>query len=154
MWHIIILMKAFNGRAATEEYMSTHSLTFSTPEMTLKKFVLWLGEPVPNPRTKENVPRLMLYLEDKDSQSKASKLSELMPDTDDTFRPSGAVTDMYGSEKYAGHIVNGTITKKDITSRSIGESESKFCFQCGSKLKTDSKFCRNCGTKQDANYQK
>jgi zinc-ribbon domain len=147
-------MKAFNGRAATEEYMSTHSLTFSTPEMTLKKFVLWLGEPVPNPRTKENVPRLMLYLEDKDSQSKASKLSELMPDTDDTFRPSGAVTDMYGSEKYAGHIVNGTITKKDITSRSIGESESKFCFQCGSKLKTDSKFCRNCGTKQDANYQK
>ena len=29
---------------ATEEYMSTHSLTFSTPEMTLKKFALWLGD--------------------------------------------------------------------------------------------------------------
>jgi hypothetical protein len=36
-------MKIFNGRAATEEYMSTHTLTFSTPEMTLKKFALWLG---------------------------------------------------------------------------------------------------------------
>ena len=81
-------MKAFNGRAATEEYMSTHSLTFSTPEMTLKKFVFWLGELVSNPKTKENVPRLMLYLEDNDSRPKASKLSDLMPDTDDTFRPS------------------------------------------------------------------
>jgi hypothetical protein len=147
-------MKAFNGRAATEEYMSTHSLTFSTPEMTLKKFVLWLGEPVPNPGTKENVPRLMLYLEDKDSQLKATKLSELMPDTDDTFRPSGAVTDMYGSKKYAGRILKDNLTKKDLTSNGISESESKFCFQCGSKLKTDSKFCRNCGTKQDANYEK
>ena len=154
MPHILTLMKAFNGRAATEEYMSTHSLTFSTPEMTLKKFVLWLGEPVPNPGTKENVPRLMLYLEDKDSQSKATKLSELMPDTDDTFRPSGAVTDMYGSKKYAGRILKGNLTKKDLTSNGISESESKFCFQCGSKLKTDSKFCRNCGTKQDANYEK
>ena len=81
-------MKAFNGRAATEEYMSTHSLTFSTPEMTLKKFVFWLGELVSNPKTKENVPRLMLYLEDSDSRSKTAKLSDLMPETDDTFRPS------------------------------------------------------------------
>ena len=39
-------MEIFNGRAATEEYMSTHSLTFSTPEMTLKKFALWLGDQV------------------------------------------------------------------------------------------------------------
>jgi hypothetical protein len=53
-------MKIFNGRSATEEYMSTHSLTFSTPEMTLKKFVIWLGEQINNPGTKEQVPRLMI----------------------------------------------------------------------------------------------
>jgi hypothetical protein len=147
-------MKVFNGRAATDEYMSTHSLTFSTPEMTLKKFVLWLGEPVPNPKTKENVPRLMLYLEDKDAQSKAAKLSDLMPDTDDTFKPSGAVTDMYGSKEYRSRITNNTLTKQNSTSRDISEPGSKFCFQCGSKLKADSKFCRNCGTKQEANHEK
>jgi len=149
MQYIITLMKAFNGRAATEEYMSTHSLTFSTPEMTLKKFVLWLGEPVPNPMTKENIPRLMLYLEDKDSQSRASKLSDLMPDTDDTFRPSGAVTDMYSSKEYVGRTANDAPTRKDLSSSVIRHSESKLCFQCGSQLKTDSKFCRNCGTKQE-----
>ncbi len=44
-------MKIFNGRLATEDYMSTHSLTFSTPEMTLKKFALWLGEQVNDPKT-------------------------------------------------------------------------------------------------------
>jgi hypothetical protein len=154
MRYIFTLMKAFNGRAATEEYMSTHTLTFSTPEMTLKKFVLWLGEPVPNPRTKENVPRLILYLEDKDSQSKSTKLSDLMPDTDDTFRPSGAVTDMYGKEEYGSRNTNDTLTKQNSTSSEIREPESKFCFQCGSKLKAESKFCRNCGTKQEANHEK
>ena len=51
-------MRIFNGRAATEDYMSTHSLTFSTPEMTLKKFVLWLGEKVESPSDKEQqIPR-------------------------------------------------------------------------------------------------
>lgn len=54
-------MKVFNGRSATEEYMSTHTLTFSTPEMTLKKFVIWLGEQVNNPGTKEQAPANALY---------------------------------------------------------------------------------------------
>ena len=31
-------MKLFDGRSAAEEYMSTHTLTFSTPEMTLNLF--------------------------------------------------------------------------------------------------------------------
>jgi len=89
-------MRVFNGRAASEEYMSTHSLTFSTPEMTLKKFVLWLGEPVSHPGSKERVPRLMLYIQEKTSSGSIRKEdSDLMPDTDDTFRPSGAVTEMY-----------------------------------------------------------
>ena len=56
-------MKVFNGRSATDEYMSTHSLTFSTPEMTLKKFAMWLGEQVPGPGDSKS-PRLLLYIED------------------------------------------------------------------------------------------
>jgi hypothetical protein len=141
-------MKAFNGRAATEEYMSTHSLTFSTPEMTLKKFVFWLGESVSNPKTNENVPRLMLYLEDSDSRSKPSKLSDLMPETDDTFRPSGAVTDMYGHHEYHGQMITGSVTKNDSLSSDARQAENKSCTQCGSRLKPNSKFCRSCGAKQ------
>jgi hypothetical protein len=141
-------MKAFNGRAATEEYMSTHSLTFSTPEMTLKKFVFWLGELVSNPKTKENVPRLMLYLEDSDSRSKASKLSDLMPETDDTFRPSGAVTDMYGQEQHRSQITSGSITKNDSLPSDARQVEGKSCIQCGSGLKQNSRFCTSCGAKQ------
>ena len=88
-------MKLFNGRAATEEYMSTHSLTFSTPEMTLKKFALWLGEQVTSPDSQETVPRLTLFLQEKKSDP-SSQITE--PDIDDTFKPSGAVTEMYGRE--------------------------------------------------------
>jgi hypothetical protein len=140
-------MKAFNGRAATEEYMSTHSLTFSTPEMTLKKFVFWLGESVSNPKTNESVPRLMLYLEDTDSRSKRSKLSDLMPETDDTFRPSGAVTDMYGQREYHGQATT-TEAKNDSLSSHTMQAQNKSCTQCGSRLKPNSKFCRSCGAKQ------
>ena len=141
-------MKAFNGRAAAEEYMSTHSLTFSTPEMTLKKFVIWLGEPIPNPKTKENIPRLMLYLEDTDFRSKATKLADLMPETDNTFKPSGAVTDMYAMRDYSSPIANDNKTRTDSFPSSITDEESKVCSQCGSRVKANSKFCRNCGEKQ------
>ena len=87
-------MKIFNGRAATEEYMSTHSLTFSTPEMTLKKFALWLGEQVTLKGKNDQVPRLMVFLKELDDDK--SDKTEFMPDVDDSFRPSGAVTEMYG----------------------------------------------------------
>ncbi|MGH9979488.1 MAG: hypothetical protein ACRD8Z_27170, partial [Nitrososphaeraceae archaeon] len=86
-------MKLFNARTATEEYMSTHALTFSTPEMTLKKFALWLGEQVTSPDSHETVPRLTLFLQEKKSGA-SSQTTE--PDVDETFRPTGAVTEMYG----------------------------------------------------------
>jgi ribosomal protein L40E len=135
-------MKVFNGRSATEEYMSTHTLTFSTPEMTLKKFVIWLGEQVNNPGTKEQAPRLMLYIEEKGG-GRGKELSDLMPDTDDTFKPSGAVTEMYGG-----------ITSQMTSSKMTGEipepdTDTKFCIECGFKIKADSKFCRNCGSQQE-----
>ena len=140
------MTKVFNGRAATEEYMSTHSLTFSTPEMTLKKFVLWLGEQVNQPAGKEPVPRLMLYIEEKGS-SQHNKDSDLMPDTDDVFRPSGAVTDMYiGAPSTTEEVTQRTMTP---IKEEAPELEVKFCFECGSKLKVNSKFCRSCGAKQE-----
>ena len=42
-------MNRFNGRSAVEEYISTHPLSFSTPDLILKNFVIWLCEPVDDP---------------------------------------------------------------------------------------------------------
>jgi len=136
------MAKAFNGRAATEEYMSTHSLTFSTPEMTLRKFALWLGEQVNLPGG-ERGPRLLLYVEEKGSK----KESELAPDTDDSFRPSGAVTEMYGGIESAP---TEAMTPPQLTplDRETLEPEAKFCISCGNKLKANAKFCTKCGSAQ------
>jgi zinc-ribbon domain len=138
-------MKVFNARAATEEYMSTHSLTFSTPEMTLKKFAIWLGEQVDVPGGKEGaVPRVMLYLEEKQSKSKASFL-ELMPDTSETFKPSGAVTTMYD---FTEEGISAPKSTPPSTDNSV-PNNGKFCIECGSKIKLNSRFCTKCGVKQE-----
>ena len=137
-------MRVFNGRKATEDYMSTHSLTFSTPEMTLKKFALWLGEQIDSPNdNKQQIPRLLSYLEDKDIKTSTS---DYVPDVADRFEPSGAVTDMY-------HGISGTDSStksqlKSAGSKANGE-EVRFCIECGFKLKTNSRFCTRCGTKQE-----
>jgi hypothetical protein len=136
-------MKVFNGRAATEEYMSTHSLTFSTPEMTLKKFVFWLGDQVDRPENKEQVPRLMLYIEEKTNNARAKMHSDLMPDVDDSFRPSGAVTDMYNS------IAPTEKDRQPMPAKEVPNLDAKFCLECGCKLKSDSKFCKSCGARQE-----
>jgi len=136
------MAKVFNGRAATEEYMSTHSLTFSTPEMTLRKFALWLGDQVSVPGG-DRGPRLLTYLEEKG----AKKASELAPDVDDSFKPSGAVTDMYkGAESApASEMSPPQLTPLD---RETLEPEQKFCNSCGSRMKTNAKFCSRCGSAQ------
>jgi hypothetical protein len=131
-------MKLFNARTATEEYMSTHSLTFSTPEMTLKKFALWLGEQVTSPDSNETVPRLTLFLQEKKS-GPSSQNTE--PDIDETFRPTGAVTEMYGTS--ISKI--GKDSHPEV--RQIVE-EKKHCIGCGANLNLNSKFCKTCGAKQ------
>ncbi|HEX6671625.1 MAG TPA: zinc ribbon domain-containing protein [Nitrososphaeraceae archaeon] len=141
-------MQVFDGRSAAEEYMSTHSLTFSTPDMTLKKFVVWLSEIVEN--NGEEVPRIILYLQTRDieneerSQSDETSInqpinfSDLLPDIDETFKPTGAVTDMFNKTEssFSKNIENST------------NPESKFCIECGNTLRADSKFCIKCGNKQ------
>ena len=37
-------MKVFNGKEAANDYMSAHTLAFSTPELTLMRFSFWLGD--------------------------------------------------------------------------------------------------------------
>jgi hypothetical protein len=138
------MAKVFNGRSATEEYMSTHSLTFSTPDMTLRKFAIWLGEQVSLPNG-ERGPRLMLYLEERGSK----KEPELIPDIDDSFKPSGAVTDMYkGVESAAAPTELMSPPQLLPLDRTTLEPETKFCISCGNKLRVNAKFCTKCGSVQ------
>jgi hypothetical protein len=143
-------MRIFNGRAATEDYMSTHSLTFSTPEMTLKKFVLWLGEKVESPSDKEQqIPRLITYLEDRNGRTSAS---DYAPDITDTFEPSGAVTDMFGGTSHSDFDTAVRQSSKTTPTVSTGGSristEDRLCIKCDSKIRPGSKFCVACGMKQ------
>lgn len=137
------MAKVFNGRAATEEYMSTHSLTFSTPDMTLRKFAIWLGEQVNLPNG-ERGPRLMLYLEERGR----TKEQELVPDIDDSFKPSGAVTDMYKGVESAAPTQVMSPPQLTPLDRATLQSETKFCISCGNKLKVNAKFCTKCGSVQ------
>jgi hypothetical protein len=133
-------MKIFNGRLATEDYMSTHSLTFSTPEMTLKKFALWLGEQITDSKSDTPTPRLLLYLEDR-SESKtgmSSSSSNYLPDVDETFKPTGAIADFYSTQH---ENTSNTKQFRDI--------EKKYCINCSGTIKYSSKFCNKCGHVQD-----
>lgn len=154
MWEFAIIksdivissvMKVFNGRAATEDYTSTHSLTFSTPEMTLKKFVLWLGELVESPDNKRRVPRLVAYLEDKDKDTYERNYT---PDITDRFEPSGAVTDMYGAYSRRDFNTEGYTPTPLSTALPSPIAEDRLCVNCGSSMRSSSKFCTACGTKQ------
>ncbi|MBA3977498.1 MAG: zinc ribbon domain-containing protein [Nitrosopumilus sp.] len=120
-------MKAFNSRSAVEEYISTHSLGFSTPDLTLKEFVLWLCEQVNDPKGKEMAPRIMLYLKGEENAESGRDLSQ-------TTLPK----------------LSSKITEPKTTSlnKPTSITESKFCIECGSKLNLKSKFCIRCGTKQ------
>ncbi len=123
-------MKAFDGRSAVEQYMSTHSLGYSTPVLTLKEFVLWLCDKVDDPNGKENIPRVMLYLKEKESDKSGVDLSQTsLSKLVDTIKEPKIMSDL----------------NKPSTA---ANTESKFCIECGSKLNLRSKFCTRCGTEQ------
>ena len=123
-------MKAFDGKSAVEQYMSTHSLGYSTPDLTLKEFVLWLCDKVDDPNGKENIPRVMLYLKEKESDKSGVDLSQTsLSKLVNTIKEPKIITD----------------SNKPPTA---ANTESKFCIECGSKLNLKSKFCTRCGTEQ------
>ena len=120
-------MKVFNGKQAAEDYMSSHTLAFSTPELTLMRYSFWLGEMVPDPKNKENtIPRLYTYVEEKDFEP-------VQIIDDDVYVPTGAVrtSGMYGNQ--------AAETNSDV----------KFCSECGSKISINARFCTDCGATQD-----
>ena len=123
-------MKAFDDRSAVEEYMSTHTLNYSTPDFMLKEFVLWLCEKVDDPNGKENIPRIMLYLKEVEERSKSGRSS---------------------SQTSLSKLVNIIAEPRIITDSNKQPTDiiqSKFCIECGSKLNLRSKFCTKCGTEQ------
>jgi len=102
-------MKVFNGKEAAEQYMSSHTLTFSTPDLTLKRFSFWVGDIVPDPNNKEEtMPRLMNYIEEKD------------------FAPAQVIDD----EKYEQ---SGTLFKAGLygSANTNPDAEKKFCSESG-----------------------
>jgi|TARA_B100000745_G_scaffold45740_1_gene27553 hypothetical protein len=120
-------MKVFNGKEAAEQYMSSHTLTFSTPDLTLKRFSFWLGDLVPDPKNKEEtVPRLMTFIEEKD-------FAPAQVIDDEKYEPSGAVlgSSLYGS------------------ANTDSGNETKFCSECGQKISASAKFCTECGAVQE-----
>ena len=58
-------MKIFDGRKQLK-IIWRNTLTFSTPDLTLKRFAFWLGDMVPDPENKEDaIPRMYTYVEEK-----------------------------------------------------------------------------------------
>ena len=128
LFQLVHLMKVFNGKTAADDYMSSHTLTFSTPELTLTRFAFWLGDMVPDPKNPgQQIPRLMNFVEEKDFAP-----TPLVDD--DKFVPTGAMKSM-------GDLYGSVNTQTD--------SDSKFCSECGSKLSLIAKFCTECGANQD-----
>ena len=118
-------MEVFDGKKAAQDYMSKHTLAFSTPELTLMRFAFWLGDSVPDPTNKEKaVPRMMTFMTEQDFEP-------VLID-DDKYEPSGAVKSSasYGNA-YSEPVADG-----------------KFCLECGNGLSISAKFCPECGTTQ------
>ena len=120
-------MKVFNGKAAAEEYMSSHTLTFSTPELTLTRFAFWLGDIIPDPKNPgQTMLRIMAYVEEKDFAP--------VPIIDDEYVPTGAI-------RSSGGIYGSLKTESS--------SSTKFCSECGIRISQNAKFCTECGATQD-----
>ena len=119
-------MEVFDGKKAAQEYMSKHTLAFSTPELTLMRFAFWLGDSVPDPDNEgKGIPRMMTFMTEQDFEP-------VLID-DEKYEPSGAVL---SSASY------GNAYKEE-------EPEGKFCSECGTNLSATAKFCPECGTTQE-----
>lgn len=118
-------MEVFDGKKAAQEYMSKHTLAFSTPELTLMRFAFWLGDSVPDPQNDgKAVPRMMTFMTNQDFEP-------VLID-DDTYVPSGAVK----NSKMVGNAYHEP------------KNDGKFCSECGNSLSLTAKFCPECGTTQ------
>ncbi|MDA7941827.1 MAG: zinc ribbon domain-containing protein [Nitrosopumilus sp.] len=121
-------MRVFDGKKAAQDYMSTHTLAFSTPELTLMRFAFWLGDSVPDPEGGgKGVPRMMTFMTEQDFEP-------VLID-DDKYEPSGAV--------------RGTAKSTASTGSTASPGSGKFCHECGGPASAGAKFCPACGTTLD-----
>ena len=120
-------MEVFDGKKAAQDYMSKHTLAFSTPELTLMRFAFWLGDSVPDPKNEkpEGIPRMMTFLTEQD-------FVPVLID-DEKYEPSGAVKNS---------AIMGNAYKEE-------HNDGKFCSECGTSLSATAKFCPECGTTQE-----
>ena len=119
-------MEVFDGKKAAQDYMSKHTLAFSTPELTLMRFAFWMGDSVPDPNNEgKGIPRMMTYLTEQDFEP-------VLID-DETYVPTGEVK----SSANVGNAYNEVKT------------DGKFCSECGTSLSMTAKFCPECGTTQE-----
>ena len=94
---------------------------------------MWLCEPVVDPKgnNEEKIPRIMLYTEGVNELDLAGYASNSESEKEQLqaplFKPSDTNTERPTSDK-----------------------STRFCIECGSRLKFDSKFCTKCGTKQES----
>ena len=117
-------MRVFDGKQAAQEYMSRHTLAFSTPELTLMRFAFWLGDSVPDPDGKGGgIPRMMTFMKEQDFEP-------VLID-DETYVPSGAV-------RSTASVGNAYREK----------GAGRFCHECGSGVSGGARFCPECGTTQ------
>lgn len=111
--------------------MSAHTLTFSTPDLTLKRFAFWLSDMVPDKSggVGDAVPRLYSYVDERDDAPVAVVDEE-------SYTPTGAVraSAMYGSQK------------ADAEAATVADGAAKFCSECGKKVSSSARFCTECGT--------
>ena len=119
-------MEVFDGKKAAQEYMSKHTLAFSTPELTLMRFAFWLGDSVPDPKNEgKGIPRMMTFLTEQDFEP-------VLID-DEKYEPSGAVR-------------SSAVTGNAYTEQ---KTDGKFCSECGTSLSATAKFCPECGSTQE-----
>jgi hypothetical protein len=101
-----IVMEGFDGKKAAQDYMSKHTLAFSTPELTLMRFAFWLGDSV---LVEQDFEPVLI--------------------DDETYVPSGAVK----SSAFLGNAYNEQKSEGNFCSE-CGTSLSataKFCPECG-----------------------
>lgn len=119
-------METFDGKKAAQEYMSKHTLAFSTPELTLMRFAFWLGDSVPDPSNAgKGMPRMMTFMTEQDFEP-------VLID-DEKYEPTGAVR---------SSAVYGNAYKEE-------KKDGRFCSECGASISATAKFCPECGTTQE-----
>ena len=96
----------------------SHPLSFSTPDLILKNFVIWLCEPVddPNGNDEEKIPRVILYTEGGQKQDLAKSANT--------------------PESEKGQLQDPLFRSSDTSLElSTSKQDARYCIECGIETK-------------------